>query len=392
MKNIIIKIFAALLRLTLSIWLRTVYNVKAFNEKVKDLEAPYLLVGNHCLNWDPFIAGSYLKYNTRFIASDSLFRDKFVAFLLTNLVGAIPKKKAVSDMRTIKMSLKTLKEGHVVGVYPEANRTWNGRTIDILYSTAKFVKLLKVPVVVCIIKGGYMSRPRWAVKGRKGVMELHYDVLFTKEDIKKKSLDEIYNEMNQAIQYNEYDWQKENMHYYRSKNPAQFLENYLYICPKCDEIGTLESSGDSFYCKNCGLMHTLDNYGFFNNSDRKFDNPQEWGDWQDERLRQFAAERDFLFRDKNARLFSENEKGRLYVAAEGELNFYRDRLEFKSQTLNRTFFINDIFGNTIQLNCIFDFYYKGDFVRFRFYPKNRASAFKWNQAVDYIKSIDGSDS
>jgi len=392
LKNIIIKIFAALLRLTLSIWLRTVYNVKAFNEKVKDLEAPYLLVGNHCLNWDPFIAGSYLKYNTRFIASDSLFRYKFVAFLLTNLVGAIPKKKAVSDMRTIKMSLKTLKEGHVVGVYPEANRTWNGRTIDILYSTAKFVKLLKVPVVVCIIKGGYMSRPRWAVKGRKGVMELHYDVLFTKEDIKKKSLDEIYNEMNQAIQYNEYDWQKENMHYYRSKNPAQFLENYLYICPKCDEIGTLESSGDSFYCKNCGLMHTLDNYGFFNNSDRKFDNPQEWGDWQDERLRQFAAERDFLFRDKNARLFSENEKGRLYVAAEGELNFYRDRLEFKSQTLNRTFFINDIFGNTIQLNCIFDFYYKGDFVRFRFYPKNRASAFKWNQAVDYIKSIDGSDS
>ncbi|MBN1622975.1 MAG: 1-acyl-sn-glycerol-3-phosphate acyltransferase [Clostridia bacterium] len=387
MKNAVIKIFAALLRITLSIWLKVVYNIKAFNENVKDLKAPYLLIGNHCLNWDPFIAGSYIKYDTRFIASDSLFRDKIVAFLLTYLVGAIPKKKAVSDMRTIKLSLKTLKQGHVVGVYPEANRTWNGRTINILYSTAKFVKLLKVPVVVCITKGGYMSRPRWAVKGRRGILELHYSVLFTTEDIKNKSLDEIYDEMNQAIQYNEYDWQKEHMHYFHSRKPAQYLENYLYICPECKKIGTLVSKGDELACKNCGLTHRIDNYGFFTDQERKFDNPQEWGDWQEDRFREMVAENDFLYRDTGARLFAENKNGKPYIAADGDLALYKDRLEFKSANLNRTFFIDDIFGNTIQLNCIFDFYYKGDFVRFRFYPKNRASAFKWNHAVDYIKSL-----
>lgn len=209
--DIIILVFAKLLRVTLSVWLRLNYKTKAYNEKVKDLKAPYLLVGNHCLNWDPFLTGSYLKYNTRFIASDSLYRNKTLGFLLTYLVGAIPKKKAVSDMKTVKLTLKTLKKGHVVGVYPEANRTWNGRSIDILYSTAKFIKLLKVPVVNCIIKGGYLSRPRWAVKGRKGIIELHYDIIFTKEDIRNKSIDEIFLELNKAIRYNEYDWQKEKM-------------------------------------------------------------------------------------------------------------------------------------------------------------------------------------
>lgn len=386
MRELIIRAFASVLRVTLGIWLKLTYNIEAHNEKVKDLEAPYLLVGNHCLNWDPFIIGLFLKPNTRFIASDSLFRNKAVAFMLTYLVGAIPKKKAVSDLKTVKLTMKELKRGHVVGVFPEANRTWNGRSIDILYSTAKFVKLMKVPVVNCIIKGGYMSRPRWAVRGRKGVLELYYDVLFTKEDVKTKSVDELYTIMNDAIKYNEFDWQKIKMIPFKSKRQAEFLENYLYICPQCKMVGTLESNYNEFVCKSCGLSHTMGEYGSFVNENKKFDNPQEWGDWQAKQFGELAAKEELIYMDK-AVLYSENEKNKLYIAAEGELTLYNNRLVFKSSKLGRTFFISEIFGNTIQLNYIFDFYYKGDFVRFRFLPKNRASAFKWNYAVDYIKNL-----
>ena len=384
MREAIIFVFGGLLRITLGNWLKIVYNIKAFNEPVKNMPGPFLMVGNHCLNWDPFMAGLYIKPNTRFIASDSLFRNKTVAFLLTHLVGAIPKKKAVSDMKTIKMSIKELRKNHVVGVYPEANRTWNGKTIDIIYSTAKFVKLMKVPVVNCITKGGYLSRPRWSVRGRKGVLELHYDILFTKEDIKTKSVDEIYNIMNEAIQYNEFEWQKEKMIPFKSKRQAEFLENYLYICPKCRKIGTLRSEKNDFTCSACGLSHTMGDYGYFTNEDRRFENPQEWGAWQAERFKEITDTDDLIYSDR-AVLYGENEKNNLYVVDEGRLSLYKNRLVYKSQTLGRTFFINDIFGNTIQLNYIFDFYYKGDFVRLRFLPKNRASAFKWNYAVDHLK-------
>lgn len=384
MREAIIFVFGGLLRITLGNWLKIVYNIKAFNEPVKNMPGPFLMVGNHCLNWDPFMAGLYIKPNTRFIASDSLFRNKTVAFLLTHLVGAIPKKKAVSDMKTIKMSIKELRKNHVVGVYPEANRTWNGKTIDIIYSTAKFVKLMKVPVVNCITKGGYLSRPRWSVRGRKGVLELHYDILFTKEDIKTKSVDEIYNIMNKAIQYNEFEWQKEKMIPFKSKRQAEFLENYLYICPKCRKIGTLRSEKNDFTCSACGLSHTMGDYGYFINEDRRFENPQEWGAWQAERFKEITDTDDLIYTDR-AVLYGENENNNLYIVDEGRLSLYKNRLVYKSQTLGRTFFINDIFGNTIQLNYIFDFYYKGDFVRLRFLPKNRASAFKWNYAVDHLK-------
>ncbi len=386
MREFIIIIFAALLRAFLGTWLKVSYNIKAFNSKVKNLEAPYLLVGNHCLNWDAFITGLYIKPNTRFIASDSLFRSKSVAFLLTYLVGAIPKKKAVSDLRTIKLTVKELKKGHVVGVFPEANRTWNGRSIDILYSTAKLVKLMKVPVVNCVIKGGYLSRPRWSVKGRRGVLELHYDLLFTKEDVKNKSLDEIYTEMNNAIAYNEFDWQKERMIPYKSKKSAEFLENYLYVCPQCKKIGTLFSEKTELSCTTCGLKHIMGNYGFFINEGRTFDNTQDWGDWQADYFKQIAQKDDLIYSDK-AILYGENENKSLHVVDEGKLSLYKNRIVFTAPSLGRTFFIKEIFGNTIQLNYIFDFYYKGDFIRFRFLPKNRASAFKWNYAVEHIKSL-----
>ncbi len=386
MREFIILVFAAVLRVILGTWLRLSYNIKAYNKDVKNLEGPFLLVGNHCLNWDPFMTGLYIKPNTRFIASDSLFRNKAVAFLLTYLVGAIPKKKAVSDMKTIKHTIRELKKGNVVGVFPEANRTWNGRSIDILYSTAKFVKLMKVPVVNCVIKGGYLSRPRWAVRGRRGVLELHYEILFTKEDVKAKSVDEIYTIMNSAIQYNEFDWQKEKMIPFNSKRNAEFLENYLYICPQCKKIGTLISNKNEFKCEECGLTHTMGNYGYFINEDRKFEQPQEWGDWQANCFIQIIDTEKVIYSDK-ALLYGENEKDNLYVVDEGELSLYRNRIVFKSSKLGRTFFISEVFGNTIQLNFIFDFYYKGDFVRFKFLPKNRASAFKWNYAVEHLKEL-----
>lgn len=384
MREAVIFIFGGILRVTLGIWLKIVYNIKGFNEEVKNMPGPFLLVGNHCLNWDPFMTGLYLKPNTRFIASDSLFRDKAIAWLLTNLVGAIPKKKAVSDLKTIKLSIKELKKGNVVGVYPEANRTWNGRTIDILYSTAKFVKLMKVPVVNCIIKGGYLSRPRWSVRGRRGRLELHYEVLFTQDDVKQKSVDEIYEKMNNAIQYNEFDWQAENMIPYKSRSQAEYLENYLYICPKCMQIGTLNSHKDDITCSVCGLKYTMGDYGYFVNDDRKFENPMEWGDWQAEHFKKLCVLDDLIYKD-HVELFGEDEKNNLYKVDEGELSLYNNRLVFKSSKLTRTFFISEIFGNTIQLNYIFDFYYKGDFVRLKCLPKNRASVFKWNFAVDYLK-------
>ncbi|MFO7637055.1 MAG: lysophospholipid acyltransferase family protein [Clostridia bacterium] len=379
--------FYNFLRPTLGTWLRSQYTFYGNNEKIQGLEPPFLVVSNHCLNWDPFLVSAYIPKAVRYIASDSLFRNRMLAFLLRNLVGAISKTKAMADSQTVKEAIRIMKRGGIVGVFPEANRTWDGKSIDIIYATAKLVKLARVPVVMCMMKGAYLSRPRWAIRGRKGPMFLDYYVLFTEKQTRELTVDEIYHSMNNAIYHDEYEWQKQHMHRYTSETSAEFLELFLYICPSCRTIGKLHSEKNAFTCLHCGLVHTLDDYGFFSGQ-RSFEHPGEWGDWQRDHIKTLLTGQDAVYADEGACLYSLTPKNKIRLIGKGTLVLYPDRIEFTAGKTGekRVYEIRRIAGNTIQFNYLFEFYYEGVFHRFLFQPKNRVSAFKWNQAVQHIKN------
>ncbi|MBN2851786.1 MAG: 1-acyl-sn-glycerol-3-phosphate acyltransferase [Clostridia bacterium] len=388
MSKVSLRIFNIILKATLGVWLKATYNIKFDISRIDNLKPPYILISNHCLNWDPFTLPLKIKETVHWMASDNLFRSKTIGFLLTHLVGAFPKKKAVADMSSIKTSIKIIRSKGIVGVFPEGNRTWDGKQIDTLYSTAKFVKMLKVPVVMCEQRGCYLSRPRWAVKGRRGQMSLNYYILMQGDDL-KLSLDEIHEKINNAVKYNESDWQLEHMIEFKGKANAEFLEQYLYVCPKCKSISTLHSQKHSFFCEKCGLTTHLNNYGFFEGNEKYFDDVNQWGEWQRSFIGEYIDHNHFIFKDENVLMKVEDSNKKLTKGIYGTLILYKDKIQFDSKD-GTLFFENiNIIGNTIQLNWIFEFYYNGKFQRFYFYPKNRVSAYKWTEAVDYIKRIGG---
>ncbi len=272
-------VFNKFFKATLGVWLRLTYNIKIDKLAIKELKTPYILISNHCLNWDPFMTPLPIRQTVHWMSSDNLFRNKLLGFLMSKLVGAFPKKKAVADTASIKKSIRIIRDKGIVGLFPEGSRTWNGKSINALYATAKFIKFLKVPVVMCEQRGGYLSRPRWAIRGRRGQVHLKYYVIIEKDDT-KKSVDEIYNKINNAIAYNEYDFQKEHMIEFKSEKNAEFLEQYIYVCPKCHSISSLHSDKNKFYCDKCDLNTTLNSYGFFEGENRYFDDVVKWGEWQ----------------------------------------------------------------------------------------------------------------
>lgn len=389
MEKFRLRFFNIFFKATLGVWLRLSYNIVADLSKISHVKPPYILISNHCLNWDPFMLPLNIKEQVYWMASDNLFRSKILGFILTKLVGAFSKKKAVADMSSVKTSIRIVKKGGIVGLFPEGNRTWNGKTIDALYATAKFVKLLKVPVVMCEQRGGYLSRPRWAVRGRKGKVQLNYYQLLNKEQLKSDSVDEVYQAINQAISYNENEWQLENMIPFKGKANAEFLEQYLYVCPSCHSISSLHSEKHKFYCDKCDLSVILNDYGIFEGEKKPFDNVSQWGDWQNEFIRGYIKENKVIFKDLDVVMKTDNENGKLDKGIKGTLTLDHEKVYFESETGNMTFYHKTIFGNTIQLNWIFEFYYNGEFRRFYFYPKNRISAFKWNEVVDIMKEIGG---
>jgi len=381
-------VFRIFLKATLGVWLKFAYNIKADTSKIKGLKPPYILVSNHSLNWDPFTLPLYINSSVHWMASDNLFRNKTLAFLLTHIVGAFSKKKVVADMSSIKTSIKIIRRNGIVGVFPEGRRTWNGKHVDSLYATAKFVKLLKVPVVMCEQRGGYLSRPRWAVKGRRGIMSLRYYILLDKEQL-KGPLDDIHNKINSAISYNENEWQKENMIEFKGKANAEFLEQYIYVCPKCKSIASLHSYKNKFSCEKCDYKVTLNNYGIFEGDNKYFNDVSQWGEWQYSYIQKYIENHYHIFTDTDVIMKTENSNHRLTKGISGTLSLYRDKMIFKYENSEMVFENISILGNTIQLNWIFEFYYKGEFRRFYFYPKNRVSAYKWNEVLEYIKQNGG---
>lgn len=74
---------------------------KIMPSEVKNLKAPYLVLGNHVGFWDPFVTGTFLPEFTRFVASDAAFRSSLFRFFLTR-AGTIPKKKNMRDTKVIR--------------------------------------------------------------------------------------------------------------------------------------------------------------------------------------------------------------------------------------------------------------------------------------------------
>jgi hypothetical protein len=132
------------------------------------------------------------------------------------------------------------------------------------------------------VKGGYLSKPRWATGKRKNRrVELNYEIAIHKEDLPNLTVDEISDIINEKLFNNDYEYQKEKMIKRPGKKLAEGIENILYICPHCESVNTLESKGNMIRCSNCNTEGSMDEYGWINGF--KFDNPADWDKWQREK-------------------------------------------------------------------------------------------------------------
>jgi len=88
-------------------------------------EGPVILAINHISLWDPLVAASSLPRKVSFMAKEELFSIPVLGKILPKL-GAFPVKRGQGDMNAIRQSLAILKEGRVLGLFPEGTRSKNG--------------------------------------------------------------------------------------------------------------------------------------------------------------------------------------------------------------------------------------------------------------------------
>lgn len=375
-----------------------VHNVHYKNLKaVYSTRGPFLILPNHTNQWDPFLVSFPILRPIRWVASDAAFRDAFKTVLL--LGGAIPKVKEQSDMVTIQELKKAIALRHIGGIFPEGTQNWDGRTQELIPATAKLVRFLKVPVIVPVFKGGYLTKPRWTWKSRRCRIEVHFKRVIDSEEIKTLKLAEIEQRITEALEYDEYEWQKTAMVPIHSEKRAEHLELAHWACPSCENIGSLHSQGNAVEC-TCGYTVNIDRYGFFQypESGPSFPHPADWISWQNNLLISRIREKierantggdsdPVLLKDSDIVLMRGARAQPMMQVHEGEARLYRDRIE-----------VGDVGGEvkvfplkeTTAANTFkqqkFEFRFEKAQYRFRF-PSRRISGYKWEIAYKGLRDI-----
>lgn len=88
-------------------------------------EGPVILAVNHVSNWDPILVGCAISRQIKFMAKIELFRVPVLASILRSF-GAFPVKRGEGDTSAIKQAIAILKQGEVLGIFPEGTRSKTG--------------------------------------------------------------------------------------------------------------------------------------------------------------------------------------------------------------------------------------------------------------------------
>ncbi|MBD0380614.1 lysophospholipid acyltransferase family protein [Paenibacillus sedimenti] len=81
-----------------------------------------VLCGNHTSLWDPPVLGTPLKRKVHFMAKAELF-DIPVLGTIISKVGAFPVKRGGVSKESIRLAIQLLKDGNMMGVFPEGTRS-----------------------------------------------------------------------------------------------------------------------------------------------------------------------------------------------------------------------------------------------------------------------------
>src|SRR5690554_5945667 len=245
------------------------------------LEGPYLVYANHNYDLDPVFVQLSFKDMLYFVASEHIFRVGLASRLLIYLFDPIPRLKGSTDMGTVRELLRRLRDGKSICIFAEGNRSFNGLTGPIPPSVGKLAKACKVPLVTYKLEGGYFTTPRWAYTLRRGKMRGYVVQVYSAEQLANMTADEVNDVIKADLFEDAYARQDKERIRFKGRRLAEGLETALFICPQCEQIGTLKSRGSEFSC-SCGLKTVYDEYGYLNGG--PYRTVTEWDAWQNQQL------------------------------------------------------------------------------------------------------------
>ena len=121
---------------------------------------PVLFISNHQSFLDPLLIGLAVRRHLHFLSRKSLFRFPVFAWLIRRL-NAVPIDQEGSGIEGLKVTLRLLKEGRAMVVFPEGERTYDGAIHPLEAGVQLLIRRARAPIVPVAIAGAYEAWSRW---------------------------------------------------------------------------------------------------------------------------------------------------------------------------------------------------------------------------------------
>ena len=116
-----------------------------------ELNAPYIVLSNHRHWLDPLLIAAKIKrYEVRFMGKKELASGKLSKWALTKMHMIIVDRHH-SDIAAMRACVSTVKEGHVLGIFPEGTRRKDTLMKEIETGSAFIALRSKAPLIPVLI-------------------------------------------------------------------------------------------------------------------------------------------------------------------------------------------------------------------------------------------------
>ena len=145
-------------------------------------EGPVILASNHAAHMDPPYLSQIMDRQLHMMAKEELFKVPILGRYIRAL-AAFPVKRGTADRAALREAVDRLKQGHVLGIFPEGTRSQDGALGAAEKGFALIARQTGAPIVPVAIQGTNAILPKGAKWPRHHHVTITIGRPFTAKDV-----------------------------------------------------------------------------------------------------------------------------------------------------------------------------------------------------------------